>query len=147
MAWNPHYQRNGIWHIDKVVKGERLQESTGASEREEAEQYLILRLERLRQQCVYGVRRVRLWREAATKYLVDFCDQPSIRLTATYLEQLDSYIGELPLTHIDDSTLSAYVDDRLKQGISHRTINIALERVIRILNLCARKWRDESHKP
>ncbi|MCF5725275.1 site-specific integrase, partial [Pseudomonas syringae] len=34
------YQRNGIWHIDKVVRGSRLQESTGASEREEAEQYL-----------------------------------------------------------------------------------------------------------
>lgn len=96
------YQRSGIWHIDKVVKGERLQESTGTSEREEAEQYLIHRLEQLRQQRVYGVRRTRIWREAATRYLVEFADQPSAWLTATYLEQLDPYIGDLPLSHIDD---------------------------------------------
>ncbi len=56
------YQRNGIWHIDKVVRGSRLQESTGASEREEAEQYLIHRLEKLRQEKIYGVRQVRTWR-------------------------------------------------------------------------------------
>lgn len=141
------YQRNGIWHIDKVFRGHRLQESTGTSEREEAEQYLIHRLEKLRNQVVYGVRRVRIFREAATKYLVDFRDQPSIGLTATYLEQLDGYIGELPLTHIDDGTLAAYVRDRLKQGVSNRTINIALERVIRILHLCNRKWRDEHKRP
>ena len=50
------YERNGIWHIDKVVRGTRLQESTGTSEREEAEQYLIFRLEKLGQKKVYGVR-------------------------------------------------------------------------------------------
>ena len=50
------YERNGIWHIDKVVRGTRLQESTRTSEREEAEQYLIFRLEKLRQKKVYGVR-------------------------------------------------------------------------------------------
>lgn len=141
------YQRSGIWHIDKVVKGERLQESTGTSEREEAEQYLIHRLEQLRQQRVYGVRRTRIWREAATRYLVEFADQPSAWLTATYLEQLDTYIGDLPLTHIDDDSLEPYVQHRRNAGISHRTINIALERVIRILNVCARKWRDEERRP
>ena len=35
------YQRNGIWHIDKVFRGQRIQESTGSSDRKEAEQYLI----------------------------------------------------------------------------------------------------------
>ena len=115
--------------------------------REEAEQYLIHRLEQLRQQRVYGVRRTRIWREAATRYLVEFADQPSAWLTATYLEQLDPYIGDLPLTHIDDDSLEPYVQHRRKAGISHRTINIALERVIRILNVCARKWRDEERRP
>jgi hypothetical protein len=53
------YERNGIWHIDKVVRGTRLQESTGTSERHEAEQYLAHRLEKLRQAKIYGVRQVR----------------------------------------------------------------------------------------
>lgn len=144
-------QANGIWKIDKVYKGERIQESTGTSDREEAEQYLIHLLEKKRQQKVYGVRQVKTWREAATRFLLEFKDQPSIRLSAIYLEQLDPYLGEMPLPFVDDEALAPYIRDKLnpKEGkpASHRTVNIALERVIRILNLCARKWRDEGRRP
>lgn len=151
------YERNGIWHIDKVVRGQRLQESTGASERQEAEQYLIHRLEKLRQEKVYGVRQVRTWREAATRFLVEFKDQASIGLSASHIEQLDPYIGDLPITHIDDGTLAAFKRDRqkptknekgkVKPGVSNRTVNIALQRIVRILNLCHRKWRDAEKRP
>ena len=151
------YQRNGIWYIDKIYRGQRVRESTGSGDRKEAEQYLIHRLEQLRQQHIYGVRRVRTWREAATRYLVEYKDQPSIGLTALYLEQLDPYIGDRPVDHIDDEALAPYVKDRLagrlrgspEKGrcVAPRTINIALERVIRVLNLCARKWRDEARRP
>ncbi len=144
-------QPNGIWKIDKVYRGERIQESTGTCDREEAEQYLIHLLEKKRQQKVYGVREVKTWREAATRYLLDNKDMPSIKLTATYLEQLDPYLGHLALPFVDDEVLAPYIKDRLnpKEGkpASPRTINIALERVIRILNLCARKWRDEQKRP
>ncbi|MDI3598808.1 tyrosine-type recombinase/integrase [Pseudomonas aeruginosa] len=151
------YERNGIWHVDKVVRGQRLQESTGTSNREEAEQYLIHRLEKLREEKVYGIRRIRSWREAATRYLVEYKDMPSIGLAAIYLEQLDPYIGDLPLTHVDDESLAPYIKHKLKPGststgkvkpgVTPRTVNIALEKVIRILNLCARKWRDEEKRP
>jgi len=141
-------QRNGVWHIDKRVNGERIYESTGTGDRAEAEKYLIHRLERLRQEKVYGVRRVRIWREAATRYLLENKDQPSIDMTARVFRQLDDYIGEVPLTHIDDETLEPFIRQRLDvDGVSHRTVNIALERVIRALNLCARKWRDEDKRP
>ncbi|HCK4297340.1 TPA: tyrosine-type recombinase/integrase [Pseudomonas aeruginosa] len=136
---------------------QRLQESTGTSNREEAERYLIHRLEKLRQEKVYGIRRIRSWREAATRYLVECKDMPSIGLAAIYLEQLDPYIGDLPLTHVDDESLAPYIKDKLKPGrtstgkvkpgVTPRTVNIALEKVIRILNLCARKWRDEEKRP
>jgi integrase len=151
------YERNGIWHIDKIVRGSRIQESTGTSERQEAEQYLIHRLEKLREQRVYGVRQVRTWREAATRYLVEFSHQTSIELTASHLAQLDPYIGDLPITHIDDGTLAQFIKDRkspgktakgkVKPGVANRTVNIALQRVVRILNLCARKWRDAEKRP
>lgn len=151
------YERNGIWHIDKVVRGTRLQESTGTSEREEAEQYLIFRLEKLRQEKVYGVRQVRTWREAATRFLVEYQHQPSIALSALHIEQLDPYLGDLPITHVDDGALAQYIKDRqtpgqtktgkVKPGVSNRTVNIALQRVVRVLNLCARKWRDAEKRP
>lgn len=105
-------QPNGIWKIDKIYKGERIQESTGTCDREEAEQYLIHLLEKKRNEKVYGVRQVKIWREAATKFLLDFKDQPSIRLSALYLEQLDPYIGDLPLPFVDDDALAPYIHDR-----------------------------------
>jgi integrase len=61
------------------------------------------------------------------------------------------------VTHIDDGTLAAYIKHKLKPGLSstgkvkppasNRTINIALQRVVRILNLCSRKWRDAEKRP
>lgn len=151
------YQKGGVWQIDKVFRGERLRESTGTSDRQEAEQYLIHRLEQLRQQKVYGVRRMRTWDEAATKFLIDNKDQPSIKLTAHHLKQLHPYLKDLPLTHIDDQALEPFVRDRLKgmvlpcgkqlKPVAPRTINISIERVIRVLSLCVRKWRDEERRP
>lgn len=151
------YQKGGVWQIDKVFRGERLRESTGTGDRQEAEQYLIHRLEQLRQQKVYGVRRTRTWEEAATRFLIESKDQPSIKLTAHHLKQLNPYLKDLPLTHIDDQALEPFVRDRLKgmvtpdgkqlKPVAPRTINISIERVIRVLSLCARKWRDEERRP
>ncbi|QPN47328.1 tyrosine-type recombinase/integrase [Priestia aryabhattai] len=150
-------QRNGIWHIDKRINGERLYESTGVGDRAEAENYLIHRLEQIRQRKVYGVRQVRTFREAATRYLLEHKDQPSIKLTALCLQQLDPYLGDLPLTHIDDQALAPFIRDRqtdedlpngkVRKAVSNRTVNIAIERVIRVLSLACRKWRDEERRP
>ncbi len=148
---------NGIWKIDKIYRGERIQESTGTCEREEAEQYLIHLLEKMRQRKIYGVREIKTFSVAAARYLVEHRDQPSIKLTALHLEQIDPYIGHLQLTHIDDQAIDQFIKDRkadvllpgggIKKGVSNRTINITIERVIRVLSLCARKWRDEERRP
>jgi uncharacterized protein YdiU (UPF0061 family) len=37
-------KRNDIWHINKVIKGKRLYESTGTSNLEEAERFLAKRI-------------------------------------------------------------------------------------------------------
>ncbi|UVL76648.1 tyrosine-type recombinase/integrase [Pseudomonas putida] len=148
---------NGIWKIDKVYRGERIQESTGTTDRVEAEQYLIHILEKMRLRKVYGVREVKTFSAAAARYLIENKDQPSFNITATYLGQLDDYIGHLPLTHIDDEALAPFIRDRkadsvlpdgkVKKGVSNRTINIAIERAIRVLQLACRKWRDEERRP
>lgn len=147
----------GVWIINKQIRGYgRLYESTGTCSREEAERFLVKRLTEIREQVVYGARPVITWREAATRYLVEFADQPSAWLTATYLEQLDPFIGHLPLTHIDDEALRGYIAERRKPAVlkngkvrttSNRTINIALQRVVRVLNVCHRKWRDDQKRP
>ena len=64
-------KRGNTWHINKKVDGVRICESTGTSELKEAEKYLVRRLETIRQAKVYGVRPKRLFREAATKFLLE----------------------------------------------------------------------------
>jgi integrase len=47
------------------------------------------------------------------------------------------------LIKLHDATLAPYISKRLADGRSHKTINLALAIVRRILNLAARSWRDE----
>ena len=121
--------RSGLWHIDKQVKGYgRLCESTGTNQREEAETYLIHRLEEIRNATVYGTRPTRIWRQAATKYLLENQDMPSKELNAIMFEQLDGFIGDLRLDRIHDLTLAPFIKHRLEvDGVKPRTVNIALE--------------------
>lgn len=91
------------------------------------------------------------------RFLLEIRDQPSIKLSAHHLSQLDPFIGDMPLTHIDDQALEPLIKDRLatyklpdgkiKKGVANRTVNISIERVVRVLTLCARKWRDDERRP
>jgi len=62
-------KRNELWHINKVIKGKRIYESTGTSDLEEAERFLAKRVNELRGQLIYGERKSYTFTEAATKYL------------------------------------------------------------------------------
>lgn len=137
------YFRNEIWHIDKRIRGRRLCESTGTSKKEEAEQYLARRMEEIRQADVYGVRPARIWRQAATQFLIKFAHKSSIDRDAQDLKLLDPFIGETELRHIHDGTLEPFIEARRKAGIKSSTVERSLAVVRRILRLCAASWRDE----
>lgn len=142
--------KDGVWHIDKQIKGyQRLRGSTGTSSREEAERILLARIAELMTavETPQAPPQPPTFRQAATRFLEEYAHQTSIWHSAIYLAQVDPYIGDLFLPEIDDEALQAYKDDRLEAGRKNRTINIALQRVVRVLNLCHRKWRDESHNP
>ncbi|MBI3481355.1 MAG: tyrosine-type recombinase/integrase [Nitrosomonadales bacterium] len=133
----------GMWHVDKIVYGERVCESCGTCDEEEAQRYLVRRLEEVRQATVYGVRPDRIFRVAATKYLTDNQHKASIVSDGYMLQSLDPFIGELPLSKLHDGTLQPYISARHASGIKSKSINNALSIVRRILNLASRKWRDE----
>jgi len=138
--------RKGTWHIDKKVKDYgRLCESTGCSSIEAANQYLADRLAEIRQAQLSGRPPV-IWRQAATKYLLDYQDKASISDDARHLAALDSYIGDLRLEQIHDDALRPFIDARRADGIRTASINRALAVVRRVLNLSARSWRHPSGK-
>jgi integrase len=136
-------KRGNTWHIDKKVNGVRIYESTGTCWLEEAEKYLVRRLETMRQATVYGVRPKREFREAATKFLLENAHKRSIQTEAKALRTVDSYIGHLTLESVHIGTLQPYIAARRKEGVKARTINHGLGIVRRVLNLAASEWMDE----
>lgn len=132
-----------VWHIDKRVKGYgRLCESTGESERERAEAYLVRRLEEIRAATIYGTRPRRTWRQAATHYL-NTTKKRSLERDAQDLTALDPFIGDLTLQQVHMGTLQPFIDARRSDGRKASTINRSLAVVRRVLNLAARLWLDE----
>lgn len=135
--------RGGTWHIEKRINGRRIRESTGTSDRVEAEQYLVRRLEEIRQASVYGVRPSRIWREAALKYVREYAHKRSIKRDVQDLKALDPFIGKMPLNQVHSGTLQGFIAARRKAGIKSGTVNRSLAVARRILRLCAELWRDE----
>ncbi len=139
-------RRGAVWHIDKRVKGlpgGRLRESTGTDRLDEAESYLVHRLEQLRAARVYGLRPRRTFEQAAAKYLLENTHKASILDDAMHLKQLMPHLGALSLEQVHADTLAPFIAARRADGIRTKTINNALGVVRRILNLAARAWRDE----
>ena len=136
--------RGGIWHIEKQILGQAIHESTGTSNLETAELILARRIEEVRQAKIFGVRPQRSFREAATKFLEENDHLRSIGDYALHLKQLDPFIGDLPLERVHLGSLQTFIEARKRAGIKHRSINLALATVRRVLNLAARLWRDEA---
>ncbi|HET7174509.1 MAG TPA: tyrosine-type recombinase/integrase [Gammaproteobacteria bacterium] len=136
--------RDGKWHVDKQVKEfGRLCESTGTAQLEDAERFLVHRLEEIRQAQVYGIRPRRVFAEAATEYLQRYRLKRSIERDARDLKELVAYIGEVPLERVHSGSFDKFKADGMKRGLSTGTINRALSIGRRVLNLSASLWRDE----
>lgn len=137
-----YQDQDGFWRIDKVYRGVRLRERFEKTE--EAENWLIHQLEKLRKVKLFGERSKRTFNEASAKYLLDHQEKVSLETDIYMLESLMPFIGDITLDQLHDGTLAPYVRHRKQQGRANKTINIALGLVRRILNLAARSWRDEN---
>jgi integrase len=139
--------RGGVWHIDKVIYGRRICESTGTRDLTEAEALLARRVTQARRVHLFGEQREHTFREAAAKFLAENQHKRSLERDERALASLDPFIGALPLQRVHHSTLAPYIRFRLDKGRSPGTINRDLAVVRRILNLAARLWHDETDRP
>jgi integrase len=135
--------RGGLWHIDKRINGQRVCQSTGTADLEEAERFLARQVEESRQAQVYGVRPSRTFEEAAAKFVLENQHKRSLDNDIGLLKQLMPWIGAVTLNHLHRGTLKPWVEHRLKEGVSNGTINHGLKIVRRIMNLAAGEWMDE----
>ena len=135
-------QRDGTWQVDKWWRGTRFRQR-GFRSFEEAERWLIKSLDELRAVVVHGERAVRRFDETAAHYLLTNQFKASIATETYMLKSVMPIVGHLELRQVHDGTLAPFIASRLAEGRSHKTINLALGVVCRILNLAANSWRDE----
>jgi integrase len=136
-------KRGDIWHIEKTVNGHRLYESTGTGDLVEAERYLARRLEEMRQATIYGIRPERTFEQAAVAYIEAKAYKKSIRKEAERLNQVQPWIGHVPLRKLHMGVLQAFIAQRRVDGVKSRTINQALKIVRQIVNFAADELIDE----
>jgi integrase len=138
-------QKNGLWQVDKWKWSTRFFQR-GFESYDEAERWLIKQLGDKREAVVHGVRTTYTFDQAAAHYVSLHADKASIETEIYMLTSVMPYIGTLALHQVHDGTLAPFQTARLAEGRAHKTINLALGVVRRILNLAATSWRDESGK-
>ena len=131
--------KDGRWRIDKTYQGTRLQ---GRFETyQAAENWLLIEIEQLRQ--AQYQRPSYKFEPIAAKYLLENEFKLSIQTEATLIEAIMPFIVHLNLEQIHDDTLQLFIKARKEQGRKNKTVNASLAVVRHILNLSARKWRDD----
>jgi integrase len=133
---------NGRWEVDKVIGGVRLRERFESFE--DAQSWLTRQQETRRLQRVHGQHPSITFNEAAGRFIQENLHLASIESYGFHLKAAMPFIGDLVLEQVHAGTLKPYVDARLAQGISHKTINLSLGAIRRVLNLAARSWRDDT---
>lgn len=130
------------WQVDKW-RGKKRFRQRGFRSFAEAESWLIQELEAHRRVALFGCRTVRTFDEIAAHYLLTNQNKSSLETEAYLLKSIMPFIGHLDLHKVHDSSLAPYVTARLAAGRAHKTVNLALGVVRRILNLAATSWRDD----
>lgn len=97
----------------------------------------------LRAVAIHGERAKRSFNATAAHYVSTYASKASIETEIHLLKGVMPHIGDLELHQVHDGTLAPFVSERLAGGMAHKTINLALGVVRRILNLSAKSWRDE----
>jgi integrase len=136
-------KRAGIWHVDNVIFGRRVCQSTGTSQIEDAERALARVMEEARQAHFFGVRPARTFEQAAARFVLENQHKRSLQDDVSRLKGLMPWIGSVGLDRIHPGTLQPWIVQRQRSGVSAGTINHGLQVVRRVLNLAAGEWMDE----
>ncbi|MGH9434280.1 MAG: tyrosine-type recombinase/integrase [Terriglobia bacterium] len=137
------YRRGKSWHIDKIILGKRVCESTGTDDLEEAERHLSEIVRQRRELKLFGTRPRRSFSEALARY---FQERSSTENDAYHCGMLDKLAGHLDISEIHMGIFQPFIRQRQKDGVKTKTINLTLSVARAVLNKAAAEWFDETGK-
>jgi integrase len=143
---------DGRWNVDKVIDSRRFRHD-GEPSYAEAEGWLLKELSRPPAEPAVVAAAPILFDAASAHYVSTHEKKVSLELDVYLLGLVMPYVGQLPIDQVHNGTLQPFKDamqageEPATRPLKAKTINLALDRVRRILTLCARLWRDGDGKP
>ena len=126
-------KRGDYWHIEKLINGQRVYESTGETNFRRAEAYYDNRIKAIREAVIDGPRPEVRFKEAAEKFLREDCPTKSLERAGYAFDKVLPYIGDLPIERVHEGSLADFKRARQDAGVSVGTINKELMFVTRVL--------------
>lgn len=120
--------------------GRQIRESTGTTNKADAEQYEAKRKRELWAQAALGERRRYSWQEAVIRWLAETEHKASREDDLCHLRWLDPHLGSLMLDQITRDVLGNLLAARKAAGASNATCNRTLAVARAILNAAEQEW-------
>lgn len=136
------YKRKGSaqWWVAFMVNGERVQESTGAANRRNAQECHDRRRAELWEQQGLGVKPWRTWEEAVLRHLNESGHKRTLVTDRFHLRWMHPHLEGLDLAAITRDVADALVQAGLAERASHATVNRRTQLLRAILRKAQADW-------
>jgi len=129
------------WIATTLPNGQRLRQSTGTENKEDAEALLAkLTLDAYRA-AHFGFKPERSWQEAVVRYLAVKSMLRSYGDVKRICRMLDPYLGQLTLSQINGDVIWSVVQGELKKGNKPATVNRYLALIRSLLRMARDEWQ------
>ncbi len=134
------YKRNKIYWIDINHSGQRIQRSTGTSDRLAAEEFHDNVKVQLWRQSKLGVKPEKTWMDAVVRWLDESSYKKSLKTDKFHLRWLDPYLKNERLKDINREMIEKLAKIKSETGVSDARVNRMLALIRAILNRAADDW-------
>lgn len=134
------YKRNSTWWVSFSHNGQRIQRSTGTSNKVAAQEFHdklkaeLWNITKLESRPVYS------WRDAVVRWLKESATKRSIETEKLHLRWLDKHLGGFQLHEITRDALEKVANAKEAEGVTQTTVNRVMEVVRAILMRACREW-------
>lgn len=134
------YKRNTVWWVSFTHQGQRVQRSTGTSDKIAAQEYHdkykaeLWNVTKLESKPVYS------WRDAVLRWLRENATKRSIETDKVHFRWLDSHLSNYCLHEISNDVLENIALKKEAESVTPATVNRVLEIVRALLMKAYREW-------